>query len=75
MFEHESSLRMRMTQTGPLAELDPHPVEEYVLVPVRENEFALRLKDSENWEAVVFYRLETGEQYMHFGVRATPKVA
>ena len=75
MYEQDGSLWMRMTQTGPLAELDPHPVEEYPLVPVRENEFALQLKDSENWEAVVFYRLPTGEQYVHFGVRATPKVA
>jgi len=75
VYEQDGSLWMRMTQTGPLAELDPHPVEEYPLVPVRENEFALQLKDSENWEAVVFYRLPTGEQYVHFGVRATPKAA
>ena len=42
---------------------------------MRENEFVLRPEGSQAWNAVVFYRLATGEQYLHYGVRAAPKVS
>jgi dipeptidyl aminopeptidase/acylaminoacyl peptidase len=66
---------LRMTLTGPLAELDPHPVTELPMVAVDENLFLVRLPESQSWLPVMFYRLPTGEQYVHLGVRATPKVA
>jgi dipeptidyl aminopeptidase/acylaminoacyl peptidase/CubicO group peptidase (beta-lactamase class C family) len=66
---------LRLTVTGPLAELDPHPVRELPMVAVDENLFLVRLPESQSWLPVMFYRLPTGEQYIHLGVRATPKVA
>ncbi|MGA5299523.1 serine hydrolase [Nucisporomicrobium flavum] len=67
--------RLRMTVTGPLAELTPDPVQELDLVPVSAGRFAVRLPESGTWIPVTFYRLPTGERYVHLGVRATPKVA
>jgi hypothetical protein len=66
---------LRTTLTGPLAELEPDPVEEYPLVPVGPALFAVRPPGVETWAPVTFYELPTGEQYLHFGVRATPKVS
>lgn len=66
---------LRTTLTGPLAELEPDPVEEYPLVPVGPALFAVRAPGTETWMPVTFYELPTGEPYLHFGVRATPKVA
>jgi CubicO group peptidase (beta-lactamase class C family)/pimeloyl-ACP methyl ester carboxylesterase len=66
---------LRMTVTGPLAELDPHPVLELPMVAVDDDLFLVRLPESQSWLPVMFYRLPTGERYVHLGVRATPKVA
>ena len=30
--------------------------------------------EMETWAPVTFYELPTGERYVHFGVRATPRV-
>jgi hypothetical protein len=60
--------------TGPLAELTPDPVKELALIAVGTDLFAIRLPDRDSWMPVTFYRLPTGEQYLHLGVRATPKV-
>ncbi|GAA1131655.1 serine hydrolase [Microbacterium natoriense] len=75
VFASEDGVRLRTTITGPLAALLPDPVQEHPLVPVRENEFVLRPEGMQAWNSVVFYRLATGEQYMHYGVRAAPKVS
>ncbi|MCT1479240.1 serine hydrolase [Microbacterium sp. p3-SID336] len=71
----EEGLRLRTTLSGPLAELLPDPVEEHPLIPVSATEFVLRPEGTQAWEAVVFYTLPGGEQYMHYGVRAAPKVS
>ncbi|WP_365696282.1 serine hydrolase, partial [Nocardioides sp.] len=65
---------LRTTLTGPLAELVPDPVEEHALVPVGPALFAVRPPEAETWAPVTFYELPTGERYLHFGVRATPRV-
>lgn len=65
---------LRMTVTGPLAELTPDPVKELALIAVGTDLFAIRLPDRDSWMPVTFYRLPTGERYLHLGVRATPKV-
>ncbi|WP_199549895.1 serine hydrolase [Streptomyces sp. N35] len=67
--------RLRMTVTGPLAALVPEPVEEFDLVPVTDKMFLIRRPGSAAWTPVTFYTLPTGERYVHFGVRATPKVS
>jgi hypothetical protein len=67
---------LRTTMTGPLVELTPESaVDEYPLVPVDDRLFAVRAPGTETWIAVTFYSLPTGEEYLHFGARATPKTA
>jgi dipeptidyl aminopeptidase/acylaminoacyl peptidase/CubicO group peptidase (beta-lactamase class C family) len=68
---------MKTIVTGPLAELVPEKEreQEYTLVPVGENLYAVRQPGTRTWIAVTFYELPTGERYLHFGARATPRVA
>jgi hypothetical protein len=75
VFEGERGPTMRTTFTGPLAELTPEPTKEYALVPVEQDLFVVREPGVQTWAPVTFYGLPTGERYVHFGVRATPKVA
>ncbi|MGH3388104.1 MAG: serine hydrolase, partial [Actinomadura sp.] len=75
VLEDAGTLRLRTTVTGPLAELMPEPTHEFDLVPVGESLFVFRPPGAETWAPVVFYSLPTGEPYVHFGVRATPKVS
>jgi hypothetical protein len=65
--------RLRTTVTGTLAELEPEPPKEYDLVPVGPDLFVVRPPESGMWYPVMFYALPTGERYMHFGARATPR--
>ena len=74
VFEKEQRPMLRTTLTGELAALLPDPVSEYPLVPVGDDLFVVREPDAQNWTPVTFYELPTGEKYLHFGVRATPKV-
>ncbi|MDG4865145.1 serine hydrolase, partial [Streptomyces sp. T-3] len=67
--------RLRHTVTGPLAALVPETVQEGDLVPVSDDLFVVRLPGGRSWTPVTFYALPTGEPYVHFGVRATPKVS
>ncbi|CRK61998.1 Beta-lactamase [Alloactinosynnema sp. L-07] len=64
---------LRTTVTGPLAELTPEPVEEHVLVPVAPALFAVRPPGVRTWTPVTFYELPTGDRFVHFGARATPR--
>ncbi len=66
---------LRTTVTGPLAELTPDPVQEYVMVAVEPGLFVVREPRSQTWTPVTFYELRTGEKYLHYSVRATPKVS
>ncbi len=74
VFEGENGLRMKTTITGPLAGLVPDQPE-IDLVPINDELFVCRASEQESWTSVVFYRLPTGEHYLHMGVRATPKVS
>lgn len=66
---------LKATVTGPLAELVPDPTTEYAMVPVEQNLFVVREPKAQTWSPVTFYQLRTGEKYLHFDVRATPKVS
>ncbi|MCD9199115.1 serine hydrolase [Aeromicrobium wangtongii] len=66
---------LRTTLVGPLAEMVPDPVDEYPLVPFSENVFVTKPPEAETWAPVTFFELPTGERYLHFGVRATPRVS
>ncbi|WP_396452974.1 serine hydrolase domain-containing protein [Actinomadura sp.] len=64
---------LRTTATGPLAAMLPDPVREYPMTAIEEDVFAVREPGTDNWMPVTFYALPTGERYLHFGLRATPK--
>lgn len=65
---------LRTTVTGPLAHLVPDPVSTYPMTPVSRDLFLVRQPETQTWTPVTFYELRTGEKYLHFGARATPKV-
>jgi hypothetical protein len=70
----ETGPSLRTTITGPLAELTPEPTQTLPMRAVTENLYVVREPDTQTWIPVTFYQLPTGERYVHFGVRATPKV-
>lgn len=74
VFVGDDGPMLRTTILGSLAEMIPDPVDEYPLVPVGPALFALRPPGVDTWAPVTFYELPTGERYVHFGVRATPRV-
>jgi hypothetical protein len=72
--EGDEGPRMRTTLTGPLAALVPDPVEVQPLVPVGPGLFLTTPAQRTTWYPVTFYELDSGERYVHFGARATPRV-
>ena len=64
---------LRATVTGPIAELVPDPVQEYPMTPAGPAQWLVREPGTRTWAPVTFYALPTGERYLHFGVRATPR--
>jgi hypothetical protein len=65
---------MRTTVSGPVAEASGGAEPEvHELIPVGPALFAVKPDKSEAYYPVRFYSLPTGEEYIHFGARATPK--
>jgi CubicO group peptidase (beta-lactamase class C family) len=64
---------MRTTVSGPVAEMEGLEPEVHELIPVGEALFAVKPDKSAAYYPVRFYSLPTGEEYIHFGARATPK--
>ena len=64
---------LRTTVVGPLAEITPDPVTEYPMTPLSPELWVVREPEAQSWVPVTFYQLPTGEKYVHFGARATPK--
>jgi CubicO group peptidase (beta-lactamase class C family) len=75
VLERDGGAVLRTTITGPLAALLPEPTEEYPMTPVRADLYVVKAPHAQTWAPVTFYSLPTGERYLHFGVRATPKVS
>jgi hypothetical protein len=65
---------LRVTATGPLAELMDKAVQEFAMVAVEPELFVVCAPETETWTAVLFYTLPNGARYVHHGGRATPKV-
>jgi hypothetical protein len=65
---------LRTEVVGPLASTIPDPVDEHELVPYGPDMFLTKPPEAETWFPVTFYELPTGERYLHFGARATPRV-
>jgi dipeptidyl aminopeptidase/acylaminoacyl peptidase len=74
VFVADGHPRLRTTLSGPLAEMVPDPVDEYDLVAYAPGLFLTKPPEAETWFPVTFYELPTGERYLHFGARATPRV-
>ena len=74
VLEQDGQPVLRTELTGPLAALVPETVHEYPMTAVSDGLFVVREPEAQTWTPVTFYELETGELYMHFGARATPKV-
>ncbi|CAL9611558.1 D-aminopeptidase [Nocardiopsis dassonvillei] len=64
---------LRTTALGPLAALEPEPVREFRMAAVAPGVYAVRSEKVRTWTPVVFYRLDTGEEYAHHNGRALPR--
>ena len=74
VFERDGALVLRSTPTGEIAELTGRTAHEFGLVPVAEDLFVMRDEDQQTWTPVVFYALADGTPYLHYGVRAQPRI-
>jgi len=73
--ERDGGLVLRMVPTGPLADAPGHAPEELPLHAVADGLFCAQPPGQESWMAVTFYALPDGSEYVHYGVRANPKVS
>jgi CubicO group peptidase (beta-lactamase class C family) len=73
VYEEDGKAKMRTTLQGAIAELEGSEPEVEELTPVGEALFAVHPAEVDMDVPVRFYSLPTGEQYVHFGARATPK--
>ena len=71
----DDHLVAKVTVTGELASMIPVPTVEYELAPIRQDLLVTRQPGTLTWTPMTFYRLPDGSPYVHFGVRATPKIA
>jgi CubicO group peptidase (beta-lactamase class C family) len=71
----DGGVAVTITDTGPLAEVSPDPVETVALQPVAQDIFVGRSKDEEPWTTFIFYEVEGHGSYLHCGGRATPRRA
>jgi dipeptidyl aminopeptidase/acylaminoacyl peptidase len=65
---------VRTELTGPLAALVPETVHEYPMIAVEDSLFVVKEPEAQTWTPLTFYALPSGEKYVHFGARATPKI-
>ena len=72
--DEEDKVFLRTALSGPIAGLEGAEPETHELLPVGPALFALQPEEGvENYYPVRFYTLPTGESYLHYGARATPK--
>jgi len=64
---------LRTTDAGPLARIAADPVAEYPMTALGPGVYAVREPGTLTWLPVTFYELPSGEKYVHFAARATPK--
>ena len=50
-------------------------VHAYPLHAIGQDLYVVREPEAQTWVPITFYALATGERYLHFGARATPKVS
>jgi dipeptidyl aminopeptidase/acylaminoacyl peptidase len=74
VLEKDGQPTVRTELTGPLAALVPETVHEYPMTAVEDSLFAVKEPEAQTWTPLTFYALPSGEKYVHFGARATPKI-
>ncbi|MGP3983798.1 serine hydrolase domain-containing protein [Streptomyces sp. KR80] len=72
VFERDGKLILRSVTSGAAAAFAP--TMEHVLVPVRQDLFALRVPETQTWSPVYFHTLDDGSRYVSYGARANPRV-
>ncbi len=72
--EKGSELNASMKNTSALADPEGDPTD-IRLVPIKEDLFVAQAPGDESWMPAVFFELDGGQRYLHFGARATPKVS
>ncbi len=75
VFERGGGLVLRIIPTGATAEASGATTEELELHPVKQDLFVTQPPGQESWMPVMFYRLADGSDYVHYGVRANPKLS
>jgi CubicO group peptidase (beta-lactamase class C family) len=74
VYVEDGKVWMRTTVSGAVAEASGGgEPETHELIPVADALFAVKPDKSAAYYPVRFYALPTGEEYIHFGARATPK--
>jgi hypothetical protein len=72
----DEHLTLKATSTGPLAsalgEEEEPPLD---VLPVAADLFVTRRPGDSSWTPLVFFRLDDGSDYVHFGARATPRTS
>jgi CubicO group peptidase (beta-lactamase class C family) len=64
---------LRTTAVDSLAQVTPDPVAEYPMTAIGPDLYVVREAGTLTWLPVTFYELPSGEKYVHFAARATPK--
>jgi CubicO group peptidase (beta-lactamase class C family) len=76
LVEGEKGPEFRAQQRGELAEVEGmNPEQVYSMIPVREGLYAVWLEEMQTYAPAWLYQLDNGDRYVHFGGRATRKVA
>jgi Beta-lactamase len=66
---------LRSTVLGLEAELTPEPVTELPMTPVGPGQYVVGTPGARTWSTAAFYELPTGEKYVFYRARSTPKVS
>jgi CubicO group peptidase (beta-lactamase class C family) len=70
----ESGLTLTITDTSGLGDvLDDNEDRVVELLPVGPDTYAVQLPGAESWTPVVFFTLDDGSRFVHFGARATAR--
>lgn len=70
----EDELFASIRNTSALADADADPTE-LRFVALKPDLFVAQAPGDESWTPAVFFELDGGQRYLHFGARATPKVS
>ncbi|HVE97615.1 MAG TPA: serine hydrolase domain-containing protein [Mycobacteriales bacterium] len=71
--EGAGGLVLTITSSGPLAETMPQEPQVLTLTPYEPDIFLARMPEATSYMPVVFFTIDDGTRYLHFGARSTPR--